>query len=217
MLYREIIAVCSEIHAKHINRCVGQNVEFLDVKPHSICINHSGLKCCSSPEKKTEFLRWLFRPVSDLLRISEWHNFSIHSVCAVCFASDSGSPRHGEWLTRDVDRNNHSQIHKLTPLTPGDHLVTGTTAFRHTTHSRLSRPGTRHPASSDSHSNSYTLHYAGSSTVPNLVNQVTTAYATGFNVHKLYVLPHTVYLCVLCGFQNKQRLFSYTALTDWFL
>jgi hypothetical protein len=28
---------------------------------------------------------------------------------------------------------------------------------------------------------------------------------------------HTVYLCVLCGFQNKQRLFPYTALTDWFV
>ena len=28
---------------------------------------------------------------------------------------------------------------------------------------------------------------------------------------------HTVYLSVLCGFQNKQRLFPYTTLTDWFL
>ena len=28
---------------------------------------------------------------------------------------------------------------------------------------------------------------------------------------------HTVYLCVLCGSENKQRLFPYTALTDWFL
>ena len=27
---------------------------------------------------------------------------------------------------------------------------------------------------------------------------------------------HTVYLCVLCGTQNKQRIFPYTALTDWF-
>jgi hypothetical protein len=27
----------------------------------------------------------------------------------------------------------------------------------------------------------------------------------------------TVYLCVLCGSENKQRLFHYTALTDWFL
>ena len=28
---------------------------------------------------------------------------------------------------------------------------------------------------------------------------------------------HTVYLCVLCGSENKQRLFTYTALTDWFV
>jgi len=27
---------------------------------------------------------------------------------------------------------------------------------------------------------------------------------------------HTVYLCVLCGSQNKQRLFPYTALTEFF-
>ena len=26
---------------------------------------------------------------------------------------------------------------------------------------------------------------------------------------------HTVYLCVLCGSENKERLFPYTALTDW--
>ena len=29
--------------------------------------------------------------------------------------------------------------------------------------------------------------------------------------------PHSMYLCVLCGSQNKQLLFPYTALTDWFL
>jgi len=28
MLYREIIAVCSQIHTKHINTVCGQNVEF---------------------------------------------------------------------------------------------------------------------------------------------------------------------------------------------
>jgi hypothetical protein len=33
MLYREIIAVCSEIHTKHINTLCGQNVESLNVKP----------------------------------------------------------------------------------------------------------------------------------------------------------------------------------------
>ena len=28
---------------------------------------------------------------------------------------------------------------------------------------------------------------------------------------------NTVCLCVLCGSENKQRLFPYTALTDWFV
>ena len=32
MLYREIIAVCSQIHTKHINTLYGQNVELLNVK-----------------------------------------------------------------------------------------------------------------------------------------------------------------------------------------
>jgi len=32
MLYREIMAVCSEIHTKHINTLCGQNVEWLNVK-----------------------------------------------------------------------------------------------------------------------------------------------------------------------------------------
>jgi tryptophanase len=33
MIYREIIAVCSQIHTKHINTLCGQNVELLNVKP----------------------------------------------------------------------------------------------------------------------------------------------------------------------------------------
>jgi len=32
MLYREIIAVCSQIHTKDINTLCGQNVELLNVK-----------------------------------------------------------------------------------------------------------------------------------------------------------------------------------------
>jgi len=32
MLCREIIAVCSQIHTKHINNLCGQNVELLNVK-----------------------------------------------------------------------------------------------------------------------------------------------------------------------------------------
>ena len=32
MLYREVNAVCSQIHAKHINTLCGQNAELLNVK-----------------------------------------------------------------------------------------------------------------------------------------------------------------------------------------
>ena len=32
MLYREIIAVCSQIHTKHINTVCGKNVDLLNVK-----------------------------------------------------------------------------------------------------------------------------------------------------------------------------------------
>ena len=37
MLYREIIAVCSQIHTKHINTLCGQNVELLNDKRGSPC------------------------------------------------------------------------------------------------------------------------------------------------------------------------------------
>ena len=32
MMYREIIAVCSQVHTKHINTLCGKNVELLNVK-----------------------------------------------------------------------------------------------------------------------------------------------------------------------------------------
>jgi hypothetical protein len=33
MLYSEIIAVCSQIHTKHLNTLCGRNVEFLMLNP----------------------------------------------------------------------------------------------------------------------------------------------------------------------------------------
>jgi hypothetical protein len=45
MLYSEIIAVCSEIHTKHINTLCGQNVEFVNVKHGGTYINHWALNC----------------------------------------------------------------------------------------------------------------------------------------------------------------------------
>jgi hypothetical protein len=47
MLYREIIAVCSQIHTKHINTPCGQNVVFVDVKPGGTYSDHLGLKSFS--------------------------------------------------------------------------------------------------------------------------------------------------------------------------
>ena len=32
VLYREIIAVCSQIHKKHVNTVCGQNIELLNAK-----------------------------------------------------------------------------------------------------------------------------------------------------------------------------------------
>jgi len=44
MLYKEIIAVCSEIHTKHVNTLCEQNVELLNVKPGGTYSNHQCLK-----------------------------------------------------------------------------------------------------------------------------------------------------------------------------
>jgi len=44
MLYREIIAVCSQIYTKHINTLCGQNVELLNVKYCGTCSDQWTLK-----------------------------------------------------------------------------------------------------------------------------------------------------------------------------
>jgi hypothetical protein len=44
MLYREIIAVCSEIHTEHINTLCGQNVALLSVKPGGTYSGHWNLE-----------------------------------------------------------------------------------------------------------------------------------------------------------------------------
>jgi len=44
MLYRKIIAVCSQIHTKHINTLCGQNVEFFNVKPGGTYSDHWALE-----------------------------------------------------------------------------------------------------------------------------------------------------------------------------
>jgi len=44
MVYREIIAVYSEIHTKHINALCEQNVEMLNVKPDGTYSNRWAVK-----------------------------------------------------------------------------------------------------------------------------------------------------------------------------
>ena len=48
MLYREIIAVCSEIHTKHVNTMCGQNVEWLNAKPGGTYSDHWDCKMLST-------------------------------------------------------------------------------------------------------------------------------------------------------------------------
>jgi hypothetical protein len=44
MLYGEIIAVCSEIHTKHINTLCGQNEGFFNVKSDGAYSNYWALE-----------------------------------------------------------------------------------------------------------------------------------------------------------------------------
>jgi len=46
MLYREIIAVCSEIHTKHVTTLCGQNVEFMSVDSGGTYSDHWVSKGC---------------------------------------------------------------------------------------------------------------------------------------------------------------------------
>jgi hypothetical protein len=44
MLYSEIIAVCSQIHTKHINSQCEQDLEFVSVKPGGTHSDHRNVK-----------------------------------------------------------------------------------------------------------------------------------------------------------------------------
>jgi len=44
MLYRKIIALCSQIHTKHINTLCGQKLELLNVKLGGKYSNHWALR-----------------------------------------------------------------------------------------------------------------------------------------------------------------------------
>jgi len=60
MLYREIIAVCSQIHTKHINTLCGQNVELLNVKL-VVHIVTTGLQSVLDPLYVIIILNYIYR------------------------------------------------------------------------------------------------------------------------------------------------------------
>jgi tryptophanase len=77
MLYREVIAVCSEIHTKHINTLCGQNVEFANVKL-AVHIVTTGLQRVKSSLIKTSQLI-LYRKI--IAVCYEIHTKHINTLC----------------------------------------------------------------------------------------------------------------------------------------
>ena len=74
MLYREIIAVCSQIHTKHINTLCGQNVE-LHIKTQSVPRSkHTG------SVMKTSYLM-LYREIIAIC--SQIHTKHINTLCGL--------------------------------------------------------------------------------------------------------------------------------------
>ena len=76
MLYREIIAVCSEIHIKHTNTLCGKNVELLNVKL-AVHIVTTGLMGVKSVIKTSQLM--LYREIIDVC--SQIHTKQINTLC----------------------------------------------------------------------------------------------------------------------------------------
>ena len=76
MLHREIMAVCSEIHTKHINTLYGQSVELLNVKL-VVHIETTGLLMVKSLIKTSQLM--LYREIMAVC--SEIHTKQINTLC----------------------------------------------------------------------------------------------------------------------------------------
>ena len=76
MVYREIIAVCSEIHTKHINTLCGQNVELVNVKL-AVHIVTTGLQRVNSVIKTSQLM--LYREI--IAVCSQIHIKHINTLC----------------------------------------------------------------------------------------------------------------------------------------
>jgi hypothetical protein len=115
MLYREIIAVCSQIHTKHINTLCGQNAELLNVNWR--CINlhamntynavglqflafltsavHGGTRPdrFSRRERAPRYALWALKPVWILYAPTEKQTSPVQSVVTEHQLESSSMPR----------------------------------------------------------------------------------------------------------------------------
>jgi hypothetical protein len=93
MLYWEIIAVCSEIHIKHINTLCRQNVEFVNVTLVVYIVTNKVLNGQSTTTYRPNLLVHDLRLSSNYLKgtITEKVRYRIYDFC-------SQAPLHlGEW------------------------------------------------------------------------------------------------------------------------
>jgi tryptophanase len=77
MLCREIIAVCFQIHTKHINTLCGQNVELLNVKRGGTYSDHWATKGKISVIKTSQFM--LYREIVAVC--FQIHTKHINTLC----------------------------------------------------------------------------------------------------------------------------------------
>jgi len=78
MLHRDIIAVCSQIHTKHINTLCGQNVEFFNGKPGGTYSNHWVLKDSDFYQTKRQANK-IKNPNGN--KTLQTHNINLHARC----------------------------------------------------------------------------------------------------------------------------------------
>jgi len=77
MLYREIIAVCSQIQTKHINTLCGQSVEYMNVKAGGTYSDHWAVKGYLSIIKTSQLM--LYREI--IAVCSQIHTKHINTLC----------------------------------------------------------------------------------------------------------------------------------------
>ena len=101
MLYREIMAVCSEIHTKHTNTPCGQNVEFVNATPGGTNSDHWVYMV--TYHRLIE--PWIFRILTDPFICSEEPRKSKKSINSHCRSDYSPG------LTNRLEHFSHTLSH----------------------------------------------------------------------------------------------------------